>query len=60
MNLKLVNFHNFEHFKRDITPIVTKSCKFSSSDLKFIEAEISRMTEEDIIEPSLSPWQSHV
>ena len=42
----------------DITPIATKSRRYSISDQKFIEQEVQRLLAEGIIEKSTSPWRA--
>ncbi|KAL7633690.1 UNVERIFIED_CONTAM: hypothetical protein RMT77_015644 [Armadillidium vulgare] len=41
-------------------PIATKSRRYNSSDFQFIKAEIERLLQEGIIEPSFSPWRAQV
>ncbi len=44
----------------DCQPIAAKSCRFSVTDKKFIDNEISRLLREEIIERSSSPWRAQL
>ena len=46
--------------KPDCKPISIKSRRYSQNDQKFIDGEIQRLLNEDIIEPSNSPWRAQV
>ena len=48
----------FPNLHPNITPIATKSRKYSSDDSKFIEQEVQRLLSEGIIEKSTSPWRA--
>ena len=50
----------FENLTDDCKPIATKSRRFNNPDRAFITAEVGRLLEEDIIEPSKSPWRAQV
>ena len=41
-------------------PIVTKSRKFNNDDRQFIYNEVSKLLNDNIIEPSYSPWRAQV
>ena len=40
-----------------VKPIATKSKRFNEEDQKFIQSQIKKLLDENIIEPSTSPWQ---
>ena len=48
----------FKNLTPDCRPIAVKSRRYSTPDMEFIKAEISRMLKEGIIEPSQSPWRA--
>ena len=50
----------FENLTDDCKPVATKSRRFNNPDRVFITDEVSRLLEEDIIEPSKSPWRAQV
>ena len=50
----------FRYLTKDVHPIATKSRKYSQDDQEFIVAEINRLLNEGIIEPSDSPWRAQV
>ena len=50
----------FEHLASECKPIITKSCKHSLADEKFIAETIKNNLKEGIIEPSSSPWHAQV
>ena len=50
----------FSYLKDDCKPVVTKSRRYAQCDQEFINSEIERLTKEDIIEPSCSPWRAQV
>ena len=39
---------------------ISKSCRYSRDDLKFIDGEVEGLFKEGIIEPSNSPWRAQV
>ena len=50
----------FLNMEPNVTPITTKSRKFSLENKKFINDEIQKLLQEDIIEESNSPWRAQV
>ena len=50
----------FANLHHDCTPIATRSRRFSPPDREFIDQEVRRLLDEDIIEPSNSPWRAQV
>ena len=50
----------FANLTTDCHPIATKSRRYSQEDSAFIDKEVKRLLEEDIIEPSRSPWRAQV
>lgn len=50
----------FEHLSSDCHPIATKRRNYSSADQEFIHNEIKKLLDDDIIEPSSSPWRAQV
>ena len=50
----------FAHLAPNCKPITTKSRRHSFSDQRFIEGEIRRLLNENIIQPSNSPWRAQV
>lgn len=44
----------------EVTPIPTRSRRYTLSDKKFIDAEIQRLLSEGVIEESQSPWRAQV
>ena len=50
----------FSNLSADCHPIATKSRRFNPPDEKFIEDEIQRLLNEDVIEPSHSPWRAQL
>ena len=50
----------FQYLSADCKPIATKSRRYRKEDREFITAEIQRLLEESIIEPSDSPWRAQV
>lgn len=50
----------FPNLTADCHPIAARSRRYSTEDREFIEAEVRRMLEEGIIEPSNSPWRAQV
>ena len=50
----------FANLTSDCHPIATKSRRYSQEDTEFIDKEVTRLLEEDIIEPSQSPWRAQV
>ena len=50
----------FEHMTPGYRPIADKSRRYSPDDRTFIEAEVRRLLDADIIEPSRSPWRAQL
>ncbi|XP_041366947.1 uncharacterized protein LOC121381668 [Gigantopelta aegis] len=50
----------FDNLLPNAKPIATKSRYFNKDDRDFIQSEVDRLTPEDIIEPSTSPWRAQV
>ncbi|XP_047527311.1 uncharacterized protein LOC125064368 [Vanessa atalanta] len=50
----------FSNLSPNIRPISIKSKRYSEEDLQFINNEISKLLEEGVIEPSVSPWRAQV
>ena len=50
----------FEHLHLYCKPIATRSRSYSKADQDFIESEIQKLLENDIIEPSTSPWRAQI
>lgn len=50
----------FSHLSPDCKPFATKSRKYSSSDMLFIQEEVQRLLSEGVIETSNSPWRAQV
>ena len=50
----------FGNLTEDCYPIQAKSRRYSASEMKFIEDEVSRLLKEGIIYPSTSPWRAQV
>ena len=50
----------FSHLPAHITPIATKSRRFSTIDKTFIAEEVQRLLQKGVIEPSRSPWRAQV
>ena len=50
----------FQNLSDDCHPIATKSRRHTKEDEKFIDASVKQLLEEDIIEPSSSPWRAQV
>ena len=50
----------FKNLDPGVKPIATKSKRFNLEDQKFIRSEIKKLLDENIIEPSTSPWRAQV
>ena len=50
----------FSNLLPNCKPIATKSRRFNSSDQQFINVEVNRLHDDNIIRPSVSPWRSQV
>ena len=44
----------------DVQPVATKSQEYTVSERKFIAQKTRGLLEEDVIEPSISPWSAQV
>ena len=49
-----------KNFDPGLRPIATKSQRFNAEDQQFIRSEIKKLLDDDIIEPSTSPWRAQV
>ena len=47
----------FKHLKDNCIRIATRERRYSTHDIKFILTEVKRLLADDLIEPSLSPWE---
>ena len=56
----LIYVEPFKYLKDDIVPIRSKSRRYNSEDIKFIEKEIKRLLDNNIIRRSDSCWRSQV
>lgn len=50
----------FKNLSENIRPVATPTRKHNRVDSEFISAEIDRLLEEGIIEPSMTPWRAQV
>ena len=50
----------FKNLDPRVKPIATKSKQFNLEDQKFIQSKIKKLLNENIIEPSTSPWQAQI
>ena len=50
----------FRNLIPECQPIATKSRKFKNDDRQFIHNEVSKLLNDNIIEPSYSPWRAQV
>ena len=50
----------FKHLTSDCRPIAVKSRRYSFADQEFINKEITRLLDDDIIEPCNSPWRAQL
>ena len=50
----------FSNLKEDCRPIAAKSRRFNHLDKQFIESQITSLLQDNIIEPSNSPWRAQV
>ncbi|XP_026322807.1 uncharacterized protein LOC113232347 [Hyposmocoma kahamanoa] len=50
----------FTNLSADITPIAIKSRRHNNDDEEFIQTEISKLSNDGIIEKSVSPWRAQV
>lgn len=56
--LKVKPVSLFTNLTENCKPIITKSRKYSKEDSEFIDTEIEKLLEEEIIEPSNSSWRA--
>ena len=57
MKMEPVKLYNISP---EVTPVATKSRRFSSRDQKFIRQEVKKLLENGVIEESTSPWRAQV
>ena len=50
----------FRSVPKDCVPVATKSRRYSETDKKFIQEEVSKLLKDEIIEPSQSSWRAQV
>ena len=50
----------FSNLSSDVTPVATKSRRYSEADHVFIKSETERLLKQGIIEPAVSPWRAQV
>ena len=50
----------FPGINQDTKPVRMPSRKYSKDERNFIEKEIKRLLQDDIIEESISPWRSQI
>ena len=50
----------FSHLTEDCKPIADRARKYSKDDKDFINQETKRLLNDDMIEPSSSPWRAQV
>ena len=50
----------FEHLSSNCKPVAVKRRHYSKADQAFISDQISQLLEDDVIEPSPSPWRAQV
>lgn len=50
----------FSNLSDDAKPVATKSRRYNQEDRKFIQENIEKLLEEDVIQPSSSPWRAQV
>ena len=48
----------FEHLRENTQPVATKPRRYSQADTEFISSEVKRLLNNDLIEPSSSPWRA--
>ena len=48
----------FEHLRENTQPVATKPRRYSQADTEFISSEVNRLLNDDLIEPSSSPWRA--
>ena len=50
----------FEHLTPNCKPVTSKRRNYSKADRSFISNQVQQFLDDDIIEPSLSPWRAQV
>ena len=50
----------FENLTPDCKPVTTKSRRHTEADQSFIANEVNKLLDEEVIEPSKSPWRAQV
>ena len=50
----------FEHLTPNCKPVTSKRRDYSKADRSFISNQVQQLLDDDIIEPSLSPWRAQV
>ena len=50
----------FANLTEDCRPIATKSRRYSEDDIIFIQEEVKKLLDEEVIEESISPWRAQV
>ena len=50
----------FSNLSSDVKPIATRSRRYGENDRAFIDENIKKLMDEDIIRPSSSPWRAQV
>ena len=50
----------FEHLSPNCKPVTSKRRSYSKADRSFISNQVQQLLDDDIIEPSLSPWRAQV
>ena len=48
----------FEHLRENTQPVATKPRRYSQADTEFISSEVKGLFNDDLIEPSSSPWRA--
>ena len=48
----------FKHLRENKQPVATKPRRYSQADTEFISSEVKRLLNDDLIEPSSSPWRA--
>ena len=50
----------FEHMSPNCEPVAVRRRNYSKADQSFISDQVSQLLEDDLIEPSTSPWRAQV
>ena len=48
----------FKHLRENTQPWAAKPRRYSQADTRFISSEVKRLLNDDLIEPSSSPWRA--